>query len=345
MFALKTVIFGNQLCSEATTPCATRCRQTLNRWKTQFRASSQILLVSWHELLSHRPRQLDLLRGNPTRGSDEISVIFPSAATTLGQEQRSNSHPKYPHPNSPDCAGGAGAGRSSTRRTHRRRQRLPSPPGRLAVGLRAVPGARAAPMEHPARHDLSRHPQLPLRCDSDSSPQRYTDIPFIFLIFQIDNPQLALPAPRQIPAPSPAPGTVSGWLAAYLCRCSWRAEGPHPPPRSAPLRSAVTAPPRAVPGPSPPAAGQAARLRPAARCPHPLNGPDAAGTLGSVGSPTDYIPLRALLLLRAALLQLFPPPRSHLLLCAPRVRLSSASSRPAGARLVRSPKQVGAQVL
>lgn len=188
------------------------------------------------------------------RGSDEISVIFPSAATTFGQEQRPKSHPKFPHPNSLGYAGRAGGGRSSTHRTYRRRQRLPSPPGGLPVGLRAAPGARAAPMEHPARHDLSRHPQLPLRCDSDSSPQRYTDIPFISLIFQTDNPQLALPAPRQTPAPSPAPGRVSGWLAAYLCRYSWRAVGTHPPPRSAPLRSAVTAPPRAAPGPSPPAA-------------------------------------------------------------------------------------------
>lgn len=203
MFALKTVIFGDQLCSEATTPCATRRRQMLNRWKTQFRASSQILLVSRHELLSHRPRQLDLLRGNPTQGSDEISVIFPSAATTLGQEQRTKSHPKYPHPNSPGYAGWTGGGRSPT---HRRRQRLPSSPGGLPLGLRAAPGARAAPMERPARHALSRHPQLPLRCDSDSSPRRYTDIPFIFLISQTDNPQLAPPRTATDPNALPSPG-------------------------------------------------------------------------------------------------------------------------------------------
>lgn len=225
----------------------------LNRWKTQFRASSQILLVSRHELLSHRPRQLDLLRGNPTRGSDEISVIFPSAATTLGQEQRTKSHPKYPHPNSPGYAGWTGGGRSPTHRTHRRRQRLPSSPGGLPLGLRAAPGARAAPMERPARHALSRHPQLPLRCDSDSSPRRYTDIPFIFLIFQTDNPQLALPPHRDRPQrpPQPRAGLAEG--SPPTCAGTHGAQRGRTR-RPAPLRSAVTAPPRAAPGPSPPAA-------------------------------------------------------------------------------------------
>lgn len=278
----------------------------LNRWKTQFRASSQILLVSRHELLSHRPRQLDLLRGNPTRGSDEISVIFPSAATTLGQEQRTKSHPKYPHPNSPGYAGWTGGGRSPT---HRRRQRLPSSPGGLPLGLRAAPGARAAPMERPARHALSRHPQLPLRCDSDSSPPEIHRHPIYFSY--LPNGQSSArspPAPRQTPTPSPAPGRVSGGLAAYLCRYSWRAEGPHPPPGSASLRRHRA--PAGGTGPIPARRPQRGRrLRPAARCPHPLHGLGAAGTLGSVGSPADYIPLRALLLLRAALLQPPPPPQ------------------------------------
>lgn len=118
------------------------------------------------------------------------------------------------------------------------------------------------------------------------------------------------PAPRQTPTPSPAPGRVSGGLAAYLCRYSWRAEGPHPPPGSASLRRHRA--PAGGTGPIPARRPQRGRrLRPAARCPHPLHGLGAAGTLGSVGSPADYIPLRALLLLRAALLQ--PPPLRSLL--------------------------------
>lgn len=116
------------------------------------------------------------------------------------------------------------------------------------------------------------------------------------------------PAPRQTPTPSPAPGRVSGGLAAYLCRYSWRAEGPHPPPGSASLRRHRA--PAGGTGPIPARRPQRGRrLRPAARCPHPLHGLGAAGTLGSVGSPADYIPLRALLLLRAALLQPPPPPQ------------------------------------
>lgn len=119
------------------------------------------------------------------------------------------------------------------------------------------------------------------------------------------------PAPRQTPTPSPAPGRVSGGLAAYLCRYSWRAEGPHPPPGSASLRRHRA--PAGGTGPIPARRPQRGRrLRPAARCPHPLHGLGAAGTLGSVGSPADYNPLRALLLLRVALLQPSPPLRSLL---------------------------------
>lgn len=206
--------------------------------------------MSRHELLSHRPRQLDLLRGNPTQGSDEISVIFPSAATTLGQEQRTKSHPKYPHPNSPGYAGWTGGGRSPT---HRRRQRLPSSPGGLPLGLRAAPGARAAPMERPARHALSRHPQLPLRCDSDSSPPEIHRHPIYFSYLPNGQSSARSPPHRDRPQrpPQPRAGLAEG--SPPTCAGTHGAQRGRTR-RPAPLRSAVTAPPRAAPGPSPPAA-------------------------------------------------------------------------------------------
>lgn len=94
---------------------------------------------------------------------------------------------------------------------------------------------------------------FPCAATATAPPRRYTDIPFIFLIFQTDNPQLALPPHRDRPQrpPQPRAGLAEG--SPPTCAGTHGAQRGRTR-RPAPLRSAVTAPPRAAPGPSPPAA-------------------------------------------------------------------------------------------